>query len=310
MSAPLFTQNIVALVWDFDKTLIPGYMQEPMFRHYGVDSDKFWAEVNQLPAEYRRRGVQLTVSEILYLNHILDYTRRGVFAGLNNARLKAFGAELEFYPGLPAFLQQLKQEIATQRRFADHDISLEHYVVSTGLRQTILGSAIADHVDGVWGCELLEDQIDGQQLVSQLGYVLDNTTKTRALFEINKGVNKYPDEIDVNAQMADGDRRVPFRNMIYVADGPSDVPVFSVLNRNGGRTYAVYRRGSQAQFKQVNQLLRDGRVQAFGEADYTPGSQTSMWLSHAANEVAQHIVDERQRVMREKVSQPPRHLNE
>jgi hypothetical protein len=310
MSAPLFSQNIVALVWDFDKTLIPGYMQEPMFRHYGVDADAFWAEVNQLPAEYQRRGVELTVSEILYLNHILDYTRRGIFAGLNNQRLKAFGAELEFYPGLPEFFLQLKHEIAAQPRFADHDISLEHYVVSTGLRQMILGSAIAEHVDGVWGCELLEEEGDGERLVSQLGYVLDNTTKTRALFEINKGVNKYPAEIDVNAQMADGDRRVPFRNMIYVADGPSDVPVFSVLNRNSGRTYAVYRRGSVAQFKQVNQLLRDRRVQAFGEADYTPGSQTSMWLSHAVSEVAQHIVDEHQRAMREKVSKPPRHLSE
>ncbi|MDH3712849.1 MAG: haloacid dehalogenase-like hydrolase [Gammaproteobacteria bacterium] len=310
MSAPLFSQNIIALVWDFDKTLIPGYMQEPMFRHYDVDANQFWSEVNQLPAEYQRRGVDLTVSEILYLNHILDYTRRGIFSGLDNQRLKAFGAELEFYPGLPEFFVRLKHEVAEHKQFVDHDISMEHYIVSTGLRQMILGSAIAEHVDGVWGCELLEDECDGEFLVSQLGYVLDNTTKTRALFEINKGVNKYPHEIDVNAQMADGDRRVPFRNMIYVADGPSDVPVFSVLNRNGGRTYAVYRRGSQAQFKQVNQLLRDGRVQAFGEADYTSGSQTSMWLSHAVSEVAQRIVDERQRVMREKISKPPRHLNE
>lgn len=229
---------------------------------------------------------------------------------MNNERLKAFGAELEFYPGLPEFFSRLKQEIAAQTHFADHEITLEHYIVSTGLRQMIMGSAIAEHVDGVWGCELLEDERDGELLVSHLGYVLDNTTKTRALFEINKGVNKHPGEIDVNAQIADSDRRVPFRNMIYIADGPSDVPVFSVLNRNSGRTYAVYRRGSSAQFKQVNQLLRDRRVQAFGEADYTPESQTSMWLSHTVNEVAQHIADERQRVMREKVSKPPRHLNE
>ncbi|MDH3453269.1 MAG: haloacid dehalogenase-like hydrolase [Gammaproteobacteria bacterium] len=310
MSAPLFSQNIIALVWDFDKTLIPGYMQEPLFRHYGVDAAAFWAEVNELPAEYLRRGVELTVSEILYLNHILDYTRRGIFAGLNNARLRAFGAELEFYPGLPEFFTELKQTVAAEERYAGYDITLEHYVVSTGLRQMILGSAIAGHLDGVWGCELLEDEHEGQRLVSQLGYVLDNTTKTRAVFEINKGVNKHPGAIDVNAQMADSDRRVPFRNMIYVADGPSDVPVFSVLNRNGGVTYAVYRRGSAAQLKQVNQLLRDRRVQAFGEADYTPGSQTSMWLSHAVTEVAERIVQERQRAMQEKVSKPPRHLNE
>ncbi len=310
MSGPLFSQNIIAVVWDFDKTLIPGYMQEPLFRHYGVDSQAFWEEVNRLPDEYRRRGVTLTTSEILYLNHILDYTRRGVFEGLSNERLKAFGAELEFYPGLPGFFSELRTRVTAEPRFVQHDITLEHYVVSTGLRQMILGSAIAAHVDGVWGCELLEEERDGEKRVAHIGYALDNTTKTRALFEINKGVNKHPEEIDVNARMEEADRRVPFSNMLYIADGPSDVPVFSVLNRNGGRTYAVYRRGSPEQFRQVNQLLRDHRVQAFGEAVYTPGSQTSMWLSQAIDEVAERIVAQRQRVLKEKVSQPPRHLAE
>ena len=310
MAAPLFSQNIIALVWDFDKTLIPGYMQEPLFAHYSIDPLRFWDEVNQLPARYRERGVELTTNEICYLNHILDYIRDGRFAGLNNARLREFGNRLEFYPGLPDFFALLRQRVSTVPRFIQHDITLEHYIVSTGLRQMILGSAIAAHVAGVWGCELLEDESDGERGFVRMGYVLDNTTKTRALFEINKGVNKYPDEIDVNARMEESDRRVPFANMIYIADGPSDVPVFSVLNRNGGRTYAVYKPGSKEQFRQVNQLLRDHRVQAFGEADYTASSQTTMWLSQAVDEIAERIVVERQRVLKEKVSQPPRHLNE
>ena len=68
----LFLQNVIALVWDFDKTLIPGYMQDPLFQHYGVDAQTFWAEVNALPAEYRKRGVELISTEVLYLNHILE----------------------------------------------------------------------------------------------------------------------------------------------------------------------------------------------------------------------------------------------
>ena len=48
-------------------------------------------------------------------------------------------------------------------------------------------------------------------------------------------------EIDVNAKVPHADRRVPFQNMIYVADGPSDVPVFSVVRQFGGKTFAVYR---------------------------------------------------------------------
>lgn len=303
----LFLQNVIALVWDFDKTLIPGYMQEPLFERFAVDARTFWEEVNALPGEYRKRGVELISTEVLYLNHILEYTRRGIFAGLSNKVLRELGAQLQFYPGLPEFFQRLKARIDADLEFRNHEIRIEHYVVSTGLRQMILGSAIKPFVDGVWGCELLESRSGDQPVVEQLGYVLDNTTKTRALFEINKGSNKHP-EIDVNSLMADEDRRIPFQNMIYIADGPSDVPVFSLLNRNGGATFAVYQRGSEAQFRQVNRLQRQGRVQSFGEADFAEGSQTCMWLTATAETIARRIVADRERALGEKVGSPPQHL--
>ena len=41
--------NIIAVIWDFDKTLVDGYMQDPIFEKYGVDAKKFWEEVNSLP---------------------------------------------------------------------------------------------------------------------------------------------------------------------------------------------------------------------------------------------------------------------
>jgi hypothetical protein len=141
-----------------------------------------------------------------------------------------------------------------------------------------------------------------------MAYVLDNTTKTRAIFEINKGSNKVPG-IDVNATMPEADRRIPIRHMIYVADGPSDVPVFSVLNRFGGRTFAVYRAGSDEEFSQVNQLQKQGRVQSFGEANYQEGSQTSMWLKNAVTEIAEQMVRHREATLGERVGKPPTHLN-
>lgn len=57
--------NIIAVVWDFDKTLVNGYMEEPIFEHYGVDSSVFWREVNSLPEKYRvEQGVRVNPDTI------------------------------------------------------------------------------------------------------------------------------------------------------------------------------------------------------------------------------------------------------
>lgn len=321
MPQPLFMQNIIACIWDFDKTLIPGYMQEPLFKHYQVDAKKFWQEVAGLPNYYRQSGLAMIASDTAYLNHILTYTRAGVFKGLNNDTLRKLGKAITFYQGLPGFFDEVKNLVRDNSNYRQHEIQVEHYIVSTGLLQMILGSEIAAYIDGVWGCEFVEsppppgylakpkpDKPSQAKIISQLAYALDNTTKTRAIFEINKGSNKISD-INVNAKIPDEDRRVPFQNMIYIADGPSDVPVFSIINRFGGRTFAVYRPGSKEEFSQVNNLQKQGRVQSFGEANYTEGSQTAMWLTNAISEIAELIVENRERAMGDKIGKPPKHLD-
>jgi hypothetical protein len=225
MTQPLFLQNIIACIWDFDKTLSPGYMQAPIFElykvDYKVDPKKFWKEVEELPNYYKKDGLDLISTDTLYLNHILTYARQGTFKGLNNAGLRKLGSKIEFYEGLPDFFNKIKHFAATNPEYVQHEIQVEHYIVSTGLRQMILGSKIAPHVDGVWGCEFIEDEpppgyldagkkttSEDPKIISQIAYALDNTTKTRAVFEINKGSNKIPD-IEVNAMIPDEDRRVP-----------------------------------------------------------------------------------------------------
>lgn len=320
-TTPLFSQNVIALIWDFDKTLIPGYMQGPLFRRFGVDPATFWDEVNNLGEFYAQLGVERVASDMVYLNHILTYVQAGVFKGLNNALLRELGAEIDFYPGLPEFFPRMKNFVQQYDDYVKHDIRLENYVVSTGLRQMVLGSRLAPELDGIWACEFLETVAPpgyrgdhpplpnlGQQ-VSQIAYHIDNTTKTRAIFEINKGSNRFT-SIDVNASIAEHERRVPFQNMIYVADGPSDIPVFSVLNAKGGKTFAVYRRGSQKEFQQVNELQKQDRVQSFGEANYEPGSQTSMWIENTIRDIADRIVLDREAALGHKVGKPPRHLSD
>ncbi len=318
MATVLFTQNILTCIWDFDKTLIPGYMQAPLFRRYGVDEALFWHEVNSLAEHYRRRGYTIS-GESAYLNHLLTCVRTGAMEGLNNATLRECGREIAFYAGLPEFFDELRAFVRSRPEYQKHDLTLEHYVVSTGLAEMIRGSRIARHVDGIWGCEFIENPLPPGFLsqpefgigdtmeISQIGAIIDNTTKTRALFEINKGTNRNP-AIDVNAQIRPEDRRIPFQNMIYVADGPSDVPCFSVVKGAGGRAYAVYRQGSTEEFEQNDRLLQSGRIHAYGPADYTPESNTALWLRMHVKAMCDRIVADREAAVAARVAKPPRHL--
>ena len=315
----LFTQSIIACIWDFDKTLIPEYMQSPLFRRYQVDEKTFWAETNALVEQYRKRGYRLS-SEIGYLNHLLTYVLSGRMAGLNNRILFECGREIKFYPGLPEFFKLAKSWVSERPEFRKHDIQLEHYVVSTGLAEMIRGSAIAGEIDGIWGCEFIENplqpgflkqkelELSADAEIAQIGLVIDNTTKTRALFEINKGTNKNP-AIDVNANVRPEDRRIPFQNMIYIADGPSDVPSFSVVKGNGGRAYAVYNPARDDEYAQNDLLRPAGRIDHYGPADYTTGSSTPNWLKLQIQAICQRIVADREQALAQRATRPPRHLN-
>jgi len=312
-------QNIVACVWDFDKTLIPGYMQWPIFEHFGVDEKRFWKEVNDLPKHYRDNGQNVS-PDILYLNHILTYVRHGKFAGLNNAMLRQLGKKLRFYQGLPEFFQILKTLVSENPVYAKYEIRLEHYVISTGLSEMIRGSSIAPLVEQVYGCEFIENpmppnyasqaefEMTGPREISQIGSLVDNTIKTRFIFEINKGTNKIP-SIDVNSRIAAEDRRVPMRNMIYIADGPSDVPVFSVIRKHGGKAYAVYEPKNEKEFAQNDAMRANERVDHFGRADYREKSDTYMWLTTHVNQICDRIVEECERALTYRIGRPPQHLH-
>ncbi len=96
MASEIHLQTNIAIIWDFDKTLIPGYMQEPLFRHYNVDGRTFWREVNALDAHLRREGNELVARDSLYLNHILAHVREGIFPGLNNRLLRGSALNWNF----------------------------------------------------------------------------------------------------------------------------------------------------------------------------------------------------------------------
>jgi hypothetical protein len=316
MPIPLYTQTVIAFLWDFDRTLIPGNQQEPLFAAYGVDERTFWMEVDGLVEHYAARGV-IVARDVVYLLHIISYVQAGIFEGLTNARLHELGAHLTMAPGIPEFFAATKERVDADPRFAAEGISVEHYVVSSGIRPIIAGSPIAPHLDGIWANTFLErmappgyrDRLDVDRSpaeISHVGYMIDNTAKTRAIFEINKGVNVNP-ALDVNARMSGEQRRVPIQNMIYVGDGPSDVPCFSIVNERGGKTLGVYTTAPRNNFRGVRELQEQGRIQGMAEADFRPNSAAYLWLMDSLDQIAEGIIRDRARAFAD-IPRSPGHV--
>ena len=312
-------QNIVACIWDFDKTLIPGYMQSPLFNYFKIDEKVFWTEVNQLPSLYSQRGIDVS-SDTIYLNHLLSYIKNGPMRGLTNSKLEDLGSELEFYPGLPEFFLELGN-LPELDEFKEYDFKVEHYIISTGITRMIKGSKIAPYVDGIFACEFIESPFPPNFMsqtefslpieleISQVGRTVDNTIKTRCIFEINKGSNRN-NKIDVNSFIPHEDRRIPIDQMIYVADGPSDVPVFTVVKQMGGKTYAVYNPENEKEFEQTCDLVERSRVHNNGPADYRKSSPTSIWMKQKTVEILRGMVKKRSDQLTQRTGDPPKHIQD
>lgn len=292
--------DIIATVWDFDKTLIPGYMQQPIFDEFKYDAEEFWSEVNKKIRQYRKEGYEVN-GETFYLNQLIEFSAPGQpFDGLNNDILERLGENIEFYEGAVDLFKAIVA-LGEKDEYKEFGIKFENYIVSTGLLRMIKGSKIfhSNLVKHVWGAELIDEEIDGKKRLASIAYSLDNTSKTRALFEINKGVGLYEgSSIDVNSRIKEEERRIQFANMIYIADGPSDVPAFSVMNVKGGATLAVYPRGDARAFAQADRLLRDQRVQMIAEACYKKDSMTEMWLMNRIEERAKALIDRKKEVFK------------
>lgn len=319
MPIPLFSGYTLAVLWDCDDTLIPGYMQRPIFEEYGVDEAEFWADAGASVAAYRAQGVEAD-PDTVYLLTFLSWVRDGRFPGLTIAKLKDLGARLRFHPGMPEAMQRLTREIERDPRYAGLDLHVEHYVVSQGLRQLLAGSSLARVATRLYGCDFLEDLLPagvarGAQpshrsagRITGVATAFGATDKTRALFEISKGT-AVDASIGVNDAIAPEDRRIPLHRIIYVADGPTDIPVWSILNQAGGRTMAVYNPASPTHRQRAIALAQQGRVQHVTPADYRRGRDAYEWLATSLREMADRIVAEVAAERSRRIRKPGGHLS-
>ena len=245
---------IVALIYDFDKTLSPRDMEEYSFMPgIGVEPDDFWG----LCAEFSRQHQMDGILTYMYLMQKLAKGR----LELTREAMQKLGEAVEFFPGVESWFDRVNsigQACGVQ---------VEHYIISSGLTEIIRGSAIGRHFKAIFAASFCYDESDHPVWASS---AVNYTSKTQYLFRINKGILDVTNDRDLNAFTPEYERRVPFSNMIYVGDGLTDVPCMKMTKQKGGYSIAVHAPGKT---EVADDMLLQGRVDFSVEADYTVGSE-------------------------------------
>lgn len=288
-------QNIIGLVYDYDQTLSPTYMQDAvLFPKFGINPEEFWKKCNQLVKEKEYE------SELAYLKVMLDYLD---FDRPTNDDLRELGKDLNFFPGLPEMFEELEDVLSPEHRAME--IKIEHYIISSGIKALVEGSALSPHIKEIFGCEFAEDDAGHIAFPKR---VISHTAKTQYLFRINKGMLDLSK--DVNDHMPDDLRPIPFHNMIYIGDGPTDVPCFTVMNRCNGYTLAVYNPDdeSRSSFRKAFQLSgAAARIDYLAPADYRSGSHLRLLLEEMILDIGDRIVARRKQELTDGTVAAPTH---
>jgi phosphoserine phosphatase len=240
----------IALLYDFDKTLTTRDMQEYTFiPALGLSAEEFWRRANDLAREEQMDRI------LAYMKLMLDESRRRQ-KPIRRADFVALGSELEFFPGVEEWFAVVNRAGETL------GLAVQHFIISSGLKEIIEGSRIGDRFERIYACEYLYDE-NGVAVWPKLA--VNYTAKTQFLFRINKGVLSVSEDEPLNAYTAEGDRPVPFRNMIYIGDGMTDVPTMKLVKESGGASIAVYTDHTLAI---AQRLMNEGRINYYTRADY------------------------------------------
>ena len=246
-------KTIVALLYDFDKTLCTQDMQNYAFiPSLGMEPGSFWQEANVFGQREEMDGI------LAYMYMMLEKSR-ALNVSLTRDFLRRCGRNIDFFPGVTDWFERVNAHGRTL------GVQVEHYVISSGLREIIEGSAIADAFTKIYASEFYYNAA-GAPVWPRLA--VNFTAKTQFVYRINKGVLDVADDQKLNDSMPDDDKRVPFTNMIYIGDGLSDVPCMKMMRAYGGQAIAVYQEANRAG---VEKLLRQKRVDFIYPADYRAG---------------------------------------
>ena len=248
----------IALIYDFDGTLAAGNMQEYDFiPAVGKSNFEFWDEANHLAEEQ-------DADQILTYMALMIRSAQAKGLSLRREAFQESGKKVELYPGVMEWFDRIN------KYGEERGVRVLHYINSSGMKEIIEGTPIADKFRKIYACSFLYN-VDG--IAYWPGVAVNYTNKTQFIFKINKGVESVFDTKQVNQYMEEKERPVPFSRMIYVGDGTTDIRCMKLVKNFGGHSIAVYNPKDEAKRSEMNTLIRDNRVNHVCPADYSAGSE-------------------------------------
>jgi 2-hydroxy-3-keto-5-methylthiopentenyl-1-phosphate phosphatase len=275
-----FFQDTIALVYDFDGTLSPQPMQEytvlPKIRAKPAD---FWSAVNREARETKSDMM------LVYMRHIIEALERER-VDVKREDFARMARAIEYFPGVTTWFSRVNAYV---RRRSAGRVKIQHYLISAGQKEILDGISIRKHFKRIYASEYYFNHHGVATFPKQL---VTGTVKTQFLFRINKGIEEVTESIDEH--MPEGDRPIPFQNIIYVGDGMTDVPSMALTKKSGGHAVAVFDQKRDHGRATCMKLLTAGRVDFIAEADYRKGSKLSRRVELLLDAIIANIADNRE----------------
>lgn len=260
-------ETIIALIYDFDKTLCTKDMQEYTFiPNLGINPKEFWQEADELALNNK-------MDKILACLYMMLKKSEEKGKSIHREDFKKYGQEIEFFKGVENWFLRINEYGKSK------GIKIEHYIISSGQKEIIEGTTISKYFKEIFASEFL--YIDGKAIWPAMA--VNYTTKTQFLARINKGVLDVSDDETLNDKMLAEDRRISTKNMIYIGDGFTDVPSMRMTHDNGGYSIAVYQENTKAT---ARKLLKDNRVDFAVLADYQENSKLDLLIKDIIDKMA------------------------
>ena len=271
---------VLAICYDFDKTLSPDDMQAQGFiQSLNVDVNEFWKESNTLAKEYDMDNNLAYMYMMATKSYGKQFLTREVLAD--------YGSKVALYNGVSTWFERIRQYGLKQ------GVQIEHYIISSGLKEMIEGTEMAKNgaFKKIYASAFM---FDDKGVAVWPAQAINYTNKTQFLFRIQKGVLDINDS-GVNDYIRPEEQRVPFRNMIYIGDSDTDIPCMSLVNVNGGHSIGVYDPDSKNKDK-VYKMMQHHRIRYYAPADYTDGSDLDTVVKQIIQKTAAYEALEQQYV--------------